>query len=757
MKQIPTTLALALLLLLSGCSGNNSQVNDPIEYVNALTGTNNNHKFSHGNTFPAVTHPFGMHFWTPQTGVNNDNFIYTFNSDSIRGFRQTHCPSPWIGDYATFMIMPVSGQLKVLDTQRGSSFSHAEEIATPYYYSVHLTDHDVVAEMTATERCGYFRFRFDTSNNKYIVFDAYRQGSSVQISPDKQRITGYCKNRTNGVPDNFICYFILEFDTPFREYGVWTPSEIQTNNTLLAGEHTGAFIQLPDNRSEVNVKISSSYISLEQAELALTREIGNKSFEEQKNVSKNIWNDRLSRIEIKGGDKTQLKTFYSNFYRASLYPRKFYEFDANNNPIYFSPYNGEVMDGYMYTDHCFWDTFRSLHPWHNLISPSISREILQSTINVFRDGGWMPGWTSPGYREYVIRSRAGSIFADAYNKGIHDFDSEKALEGMIKEVYEKAPNISMGRVGYDVYNEKGYLPYPDFHEATSISLEYAYDDYCIARMAEMIGKEDSIVSLFKKRSLYYTNSFDPTTKFMRPRRSDGQWYEPFTPYMWGGPYFEGNSWHHTWGVFHDFEGLASLMGGADFFASRLDSLFIVPVNAPTYGRWYNEIEEMHNASFGQYAHGNQPAQHIPYLYSFAGQPWKTQRLVRKVMDRLYSATPDGYCGDEDNGQTSSWYLFSALGLYPVCPPSGEYVLGSPLFPEVTIHLENGKELIIKAKEVSASNIYMWDKKVNGMLFSSLFINHSDLSEGALLEFEMKNKPNKDQTITTNDLPFSLSR
>lgn len=748
-------LVLSVVISISA-SGNDINIKHPVDYVNSLIGTNNNKSFSHGNTYPAVARPFGMNFWTPQTGMMNDTWIYTYNSDSIRGFRHTHMPSPWIGDYAAFSIMPISGQLKVKDNNRASSFSHAEEKATPYYYSVKLHDSEIFAEMTATERCGYMQFTFDKKEDNYIILDAYHQGASIQVVPEKQMIVGYCQNRFGGAPENFRSYFVIQLNVPFESYGVWNEKTIFQNRSELTDFYAGAYIKIKSKDKKVSLKIASSFISLDQAKFSLFNEIGEKGFEDVKKQSYDCWDKQLSKVVVEGEDVEQIKTFYSNFYRASLFPRKLYEINESGEARYYSPYNGKVNNGFMYTDNGFWDTFRAAHPWHTLISPSISKEIIQSLVNAFRDGGWLPSWASPGYRDSMIGSHAVAVIADAYQKGITDFDVEKAFEAVMKDCFQPAPKKYMGRYGFEAYNKLGYIPYPEYEQSTSMSLEYAYDDFCILQLAKQTGKNQNLIKQFTERARNYIFSFDKTTGFMRPRKENGEWFSPFTPYMWGGPFTEGNAWQYSWSVFHDIQGLINLYGSNDAFVLKLDSIFNAPLKAPLYGRYFNEIAEMHQATFGQYAHGNQPAQHIPYLYNYASQPWKTQRLVRKISERLYNSTQNGYCGDEDNGQTSAWYLFSALGFYPVCPASGEYVIGSPLFQRVKISLDNGNAFIINAPENSNENMYIRETSFNKTPYSKLYILHKDIVAGGYLDFDMNNRPNKNIIIREKDKPFSLS-
>lgn len=743
------------LLVLSLFCRCNQEESRPVDYVNTLIGTNNNRSFSHGNTYPAVTRPWGMNFWTPQTGTMNDNWIYTYNADSIRGFRQTHLPSPWIGDYGVFSLMPGSGKLRVKDTERALTFTHEEERATPYFYSVKLQDDEILTEITATERCGYFQFTFDRDEDHFVVLDAFHQGAYVKIIPKEKKIVGYCKNNSGGVPDNFANYFVICFDQEFDDFGVWNQREIFAGQEELTSSYAGGYVRFPNHVKHTGIRVSSSFISEEQAFRNLQSEIGAKTFEEVRKESEAVWATHLEKVEIEGGTEEQMKTFYSNFYRASLFPRKFYEYDEKGNPVHYSPYDGHVHAGFMYTDNGFWDTFRSSHPWLTMMFPSVSGEIMQSLVNISEEGGWLPNWASPGYRNSMIGSHAAALITDAYQKGITGFDVQKAYEAVKKDCFEAAPASYMGRYGFQAYNEKGYIPYPEYEQATSMSLEYAYDDFCIMTLAGLLGKQED-KDFFADRARNYVNSYDASTGFMRPRKTNGDWYEDFNGYLWGGPFTEGNAWQYTWSVFHDTQGLIDLMGGEEAFSFRLDSVFIAPTTCFLYGRDFNEIPEMHKAGLGQYAHGNQPAQHISYLYNYAGHPWKTQRLVRKIMDRLYHSTPDGYCGDEDNGQTSSWYLFSALGFYPVCPGTGQYVLGSPLFRSVKLHLENGNTFKIEAPENSPSRVYVQGKQLNQEKYSLLYIPHAEIMKGGTFRFNMSDRPDKEARIEKIDLPYSLS-
>lgn len=746
------------LILLASCGRISNQEDSEtsgLKYVNTLIGTNSNRAFSHGNTYPAVTRPWGMNVWTPQTGLMNDPWVYTYQSDSIRGFKQTHVPSPWIGDHAAFSIMPVAGPLRIRDTERASRFYHTEEKATPYYYAVHLEDYDVDAEITATERCGFLRFSFNDKRDRFIVLDAFHQGSHVKIIPEERKIVGFCKNNTGGVPENFANYFVIVFDTDFSDYGVWDEKDVYECVEEVESSYAGAYLRFGADREQVCVKVSSSYISLEQAEYTLEREVGNQDFRQVRDKSKSIWDELMGRIRVEGGTEEQKRTFYSNLYRVSLYPRKFYEYDRTGEAIYYSPYDGRVHKGYMFSDNGFWDTFRSAHPFYTLLFPEVTGKLMQALINIYEEGGWLPNWISPGYRNSMIGAHAISLISDAYVKGIRNFDAKKALDAVRKECSVTAPEVFMGRYGWESYNKLGYIPYPDYPQAVAMTLEYAYDDYCAMRLAESLGETEEANS-FRESVMNYRNVYDSVSGFMRPRMVSGKCHEPFDPYRWGGPYTEGNAIQYSWSVFHDVQGLIDLMGGEEPFVLMLDSVFTRPPRFSLYDRSFNEIAEMHHAGIGQYAHGNQPAQHIPYLYAYAGEAWKTQFWVRKIMDCLYDSSPDGYCGDEDNGQTSSWYLFSALGFYPVCPGSGEYVIGSPLFTKVSVALPNGKEFVINAPKNSEKNRFIDRIYLNDEVYSPLFIRHEDILRGGSMSFEMTSDPQKNRQYKKSDYPYSLS-
>ena len=732
---------------------------DYVEYVNPLMGSQSVHSFSTGNTYPAIATPWGMNFWTPQTGKMGDGWVYTYTDTKIRGFKQTHQPSPWINDYGQFAVMPIVGQPEFDEERRASWFGHKAETAKPYYYSVYLAEHDIVAEIAPSDRAAAFRFTYPKNDCSYVVIDAYDNGSYIKVEPDKRRIVGYSTRNSGGVPDNFRNWFVIEFECDLEF--VNTVAENMVSEVLeQSGNHVGAIVGFRTSRGEqIQMKVASSFISLEQALLNL-QEVKGSSFDQVCKAAKDKWNDVLGRVEVSGGTDDELKTFYTCLYRSTLFPRKFYELNEQGEVYHYSPYNGKVLPGYMYTDTGFWDTFRCLFPLLNLIYPSVNKEIQEGLLNVYKESGFYPEWASPGHRDCMVGNNSASVIADAYLKGVKVDDMETLYEGLIATANKEHPTMkSTGRWGCGYYNRLGYVPYDvGIRENAARTLGYAYDDWCIYRLAKALGRPQSEIDLYAKRSMNYKNLFDAETSLMRGRNEDGSFATPFSPFKWGDAFTEGNAWHYTWSVFHDPQGLIDLMGGKYQFVAMLDSVFMVPpvFDESYYGSVIHEIREMQVMNMGNYAHGNQPVQHMIYLYNYAGTPWKAQMRLRQVMDKFYAPTPDGYCGDEDNGQTSAWYVFSALGFYPVCPGSGQYVLGAPLFRKAVIHLENGANVTINAPENSMTNCYIDELKIDGKKYGKNYLEHDKMIQGVRMDYRMSAQPNMKRGTMDSDIPYSFS-
>ena len=737
---------------------------DKVQYVNPLMGTQSTFELSAGNTYPAIAMPWGMNFWTPRTAKIGDGWQYTYTKNRIYGFEQTHQPSPWINDYGQFSIMPVTGEPEMDEAKRASWFSHKGETAQPHYYKVYLASYDIVTELTPTERAAMFRFTFPQGDS-HVVVDAYDQGSHIEVIPAKKMITGYTTRNSGGVPDNFRNYFVIEFDKPFEEIATFVgdtdslPS-LKENALQQTGYRTGAVIGFKTSKGEkVHARVASSFISTEQAMTNL-KELGDDTFDSLVEQGRARWNSVLGRIDA-DGETDELRTFYSCLYRALLFPRKLYEITEEGNAVHYSPYNGKVLPGYIYTDTGFWDTFRCLFPLLNLVYPSVNAEIQEGLLNTFRESGFFPEWASPGHRECMVGNNSASVLADAFVKGIRTSDTRLLYEGLLHGTNAVHPKVSStGRIGHELYNRMGYVPCDaGINESAARTLEYSYNDWCILQVAKALDRPQREIDMLKKRALNYRNLFRSDHRLMCGRNTDGTFEENFSPLKWGGNFTEGNSWHYTWSVFHDIQGLIELMGGKKNFVEMLDSVFTVPpvYDDSYYGFPIHEIREMTVMNMGNYAHGNQPIQHMIYLYNYAGEPWKAQYRLRQVMQHMYSPTPDGYCGDEDNGQTSAWYVFSALGFYPVCPASDEYVLGAPLFKNAVIHLENGKQIVIEAEDNSDINIYIGRMLLDGKEYRHNYITHKQLTGGTRIKMFMAPQPNLSRGTADEDAPYSFSK
>ena len=751
----------SMLIALALCVTAMGRHYEPVDYVSTLVGTQSSYAISTGNTYPAVCMPWGMNFWTPQTGKMGDGWTYTYTADKLRGFKQTHQPSPWINDYGQFTIMPETGEAPIFDEEkRASWFSHKAEVATPYYYRAYLADYDVVTELAPTERAAIMRITFPDSKS-YVVVDAFDKGSYVKIMPKERMIVGYTTKNSGGVPHNFKNYFVMKFDKDFTYTAAVADGHINTADVKAECNHAGGIVGFKTIRGEqVNVRIASSFISEEQA-IENLKELGSDSFDEVKARGRNTWNDILGRIEVKSDDIDHLRTFYSCLYRSVLFPRSFYEKNAKGEIVHYSPYNGEVLPGYMFTDTGFWDTFRCLFPLLNVMYPSMNEKMQAGLVNAYKESGFLPEWASPGHRGCMVGNNSASIVADAYLCGLKNYDAETLWQAVVHGASAVHPTVSStGRLGYEYYNKLGYVPYDvKINENVARTLEYAYDDWCIYEFGKALGKSKKELEPFRKRAFNYRNVFDSESKLMRGRLKNGKFQSPFSPLKWGDAFTEGNAWHYTWSVFHDPAGLIRLMGGKQTFNNMLDSVFNVPplFDDSYYGSVIHEIREMQIMNMGNYAHGNQPVQHMIYLYGYSGEPWKTQYWIRQTMQRMYNANPDGYCGDEDNGQTSAWYVFSAMGFYPVCPGAGEYVLGAPYFDEMTLHLENGRNVSIKANDNTDDNCYVNSLTLNGKPYSKNYIKRSDLMQGAQFVYNMSAKPNYSRGTAESDAPYSFSK
>lgn len=750
---------LSICLFASIAGAANSQDISPVDYVSTLVGTMSKHALSTGNTYPATAMPWGMNFWTPMTGLMGDGWTYTYSADKIRGFKQTHQPSPWINDYGQFAIMPVTTGPDFDQERRASWFSHKAETATPYYYSVYLADHDVVAEMTPTERAVAFRFTYPEKEMSYLVIDAFDSGSFVQVDASTQTIVGYTTKNSGGVPANFKNWFVIESDTPF-EYVRTFADGVLSENVESQSSHSGALVGFKTEKGQkVSLRVASSFISIEQAKENL-KELKDGDFDRIKLEGKMRWNEVLGRIMVEDDDIDHLRTFYSCLYRSVLFPRNLSEITSDGKTIHYSPYNGEIREGYMFTDTGFWDTFRCLFPLLNLVYPDTNVKIQEGLVNTYLESGFLPEWASPGHRGCMVGNNSASIVADAYIKGLRGYDIETLWKAVVSDAYSVHPEVpTTGRLGWKEYNKLGYVPCDiGINESAARTLEYAYDDWCIYQLGKALGKKEKELKPFKERAWNYRNLYLKEAGLMCGRKSYGDFSLPLNPYKWGGDFTEGNALQYTWSVFHDPEGLIRLMGGEEQFIEALDGIFEMPpvFDDSYYGFTIHEIREMQIMNMGNYAHGNQPIQHMLYLYDWGGQPWKAQKRIREVMEKFYTPYPDGYCGDEDNGQTSAWYVFSALGFYPVCPGSTQYAIGTPLFKNVTIHLPSEKSIRISAPANDRAHFYIDGITLNGKSHQANYFTHDELTAGADILFQMSDRANTRRGTFPSDRPYSMS-
>lgn len=723
------------------CAADLADLPDP------LVGTDSKFELSHGNTYPAVFVPFATANWTPQT--TEGGWTYQYSKDSIRGFRLTHRPSAWTVDWGSFSLMPVTGDLKVLPDARTSKFRHQNETARAYRYSVMLEDYKTLAEMAPTTHGGILRFTFPKTDHAYVVVDGNPGGSSVQIHPETNTITGTNAHTAKGTAPNFAIYFVAVFDRPFQSYGTWDAKGAKDTSKERTGPHVGAYAAFAaGDGARVTVRVGTSLISLEQARRNLNTELPHADLDQVAARAREEWDRALGRIEIRGGTDAQRRTFYTALYHTREFPRLLDEKDAGGKQVHYSPYDGKVHPGPMFSDVGFWDVFRAQFPLLTILDPGKDAEIIRALVNIYDEAGWLPTWPDPVETNVMIGTHADSVIADAYMKGIRDYDVAKAYAAIRKDGTEKGTGIFAARRGIEDYLRLGYVPADKVKESAASTLEYAYDDFCIAQMARALGHQDDYRT-FMAHSKNYRNIFDRQTGFMRGRNSDGTWMEPFDPLDWGGAFTEGNAWQWLWSVQQDVPGLIQLLGGRDGFIRKLDTFFTMTSDFKVggYKQVIHEMTEAKLGNMGQYAHINEPVHHVIYLYDYVGQPWKAQKWVHEVMDRLYKPGPDGWLGDEDNGQMSAWYVLTAMGFYPPTPGRPIYALGSPLFDEAKIHLENGKTFTIDADRTGPGDIYVQSATLNGKPLNRAWITHDEIRNGGVLRFRLGSKPNENWGIS----------
>jgi len=699
---------------------------EPVDLVNLYIGTGNG-PIGYGGTMPFVATPFGMTDWTPQTRQNKVSVVsYEYGDPAISGFMGTHQPAIWMGDYGYVTLMPEIEDLKTRPEDRKLSFTHADEIVRPDYYSVSMNaggSRRIRAEMTATERCAYLRFTFPANASSRVLVEASRPGvaGSVHIDAAAGEITGYNPDRMDSglgplkLP-NFKGYFVVQFRKTFSGSGIYGRTAQQPD---LA---TGAYATFKTTEGEiVEARVGTSFISIEQARENLKAEMPAWDFDTARRQLRATWNEKLARISVEGATEDQRRIVYTALYHALLYPRIFSE-----RGRYYSAFDDTIHKGVSYTAYSIWDTFRAEHSLLTLLAPERIDGMIQALLQNYQEGGWMPKWPNPSYTNIMIGTHADSLVAEAMNKHFKGFDYDLAWEAVYKDAMtppegdttrlwrDREPHTPYeARAGLTYLKALGYIPVDKTAEAASSTLEDSYDDWCVAEVAKALGKTREY-KFFLNRSLNYQHLFNKKTGLMQGKNSDGSWADPKDGWT------EGNAWVYTWAGLHNIPGLIPLMGGRDNYNAKLDEHF----------------------SGGHNVHGNEPSHHYGYLYDYSGQPWKTQAKVREIAAAEYANLPSGIDGDDDCGQMSAWYLFTALGFYPVNPASGDYMIGSPLFTKMTLRLANGKNFTVSAEGNSAKNVYIQSATLNGKPLTAPIIRYDDIVAGASLRLVMGPFPSR---------------
>lgn len=692
----------------------------PVSFVNLLQGNDSTSTFSRGNTLPIAARPFGMAHWTLQSRANTP-WMFDPGERRIQGLRSTHQLSPWLGDYGHAVFLPFYGDVDPEPTRRASSYRPEDMKLSPYSLRLHLMRYGVDVELIPTERCALLSVSYSKPEAPGFLFDIPGSDAS-EIHQDlaTRTISFMSSANSGGVPANFATYYVLRFTKR------WKSVDIKHTKDSSVG-----LVRFMTGDAAHQISIGTSFISFEQAQQNLDREIGARSVADLRREGEAVWNRFLGRIEIAGGSVDQHRTFYSCLYRTLLFPRMWHEPGLDNTMHHRSPYTGQIVAGLMYADHGYWDVYRAWYPLMTLLFPDRLAEILQAWVNAYKEGDWLPQFPCPGYRACMTGSLIDSVFGDAAAKGISGFDLETAYKGLKKHALERgSPEAGYGRRGLDEYLKYSYVPAGLVEQSVAETVDAAYGDFCIAQVAKALGHEaDS--EMFLKRSENWRHLFDPKTGFLRGKNADGTWLEPFDPVTWGDPYVEGAAWQHRWDVPHNIAGLIKAMGGAKSTVKALERMLAMPpdFNVGVYGQEIHEMSEMAAVPFGQYDHGNQPVHHVLYLFAAAGRPDLTRFWTRKVLKELY--TPESFAGDEDTGSMAAWFILSALGFYPHCPGKPEYTLGRALFPKATVHLPNGKSLII---EDAMQSEHDGSVVLNGRQITSSLILHTEIMSGGNLRF-----------------------
>ena len=718
-------------------------------YINITQGTDSVPEFSNGNTLPLVALPHGMNHYSLETREADYSLFYNPSDTSATGIRLTHMPSPWINDYGQFTMIASAGDGvgKIAGRECRSPLIKQKTVMKPWELKAALKLFGSEMILVPTMRGALLQMKWKEKCTRRFCLTHFGDKAVIEIDSEKQRIYGYTSVHNWPINENFKMYYTITFDAQFdMEKTYAKEGENASVNLAFAGEE-----------GIVTARIATSFISLEQAKQNLASELLGRTIDELRENAEEIWEREISRIKIDADDSI-MRTFYSCLYRMRLFPRVFHEYDAAGKAWHYSPDSGKVFKGTFYTDNGFWDTYKTVYPLYSLILPDFYYELCESFCNYFDESGWLPRWMSPGAVNCMPGTAIDAVFGDAAAKDVVN-DSvllSRMLASTMHHVKNVAENPAYGRDGVESFNKLGWVS-ADHLESVNKTQDYAYGDFCIAQIARKL-KQDDLAKELTVSSLRYRNLYDSGSGFLRARDEKGKMREDWTPIQWGMDYTEGSAWQNSLAMYHDFGGLARLMGGKEKLEAHLDALFGAKPEYDTYGYGtvIHEMREMAAVDFGQCAMSNQPSFHIPYIYSCIGIPEKTAYWTRRIMSELFSDSPTGFPGDEDNGSMAGWYVFSALGFYPVCPGVPEYVLGSPIVRSAEIELGNGNTLFINAHGQSNDNFYVSSVKLNGKTVERTYLCHDELMNGGEIVYIMSCKPVK-REYKDEELPYSVER
>ena len=733
-----------------------------LQYVNLLIGTNSVKSYSNGNTTPIAAMPFGMNTFTVETRCDSDFLFFNPQDHHTTGIRLTHQLSPWLGDYGAMTFLPTSGDTVDFKPTVASGFIREKTVFEPNRLKIEFLRYQTQMELVPTMRGAAGSLIFPKNNTEKRLFINLQKGvSELKIDAENGIIKGFVTNKilNHTLPQNFKEFFIIKLSSKINieKTAAICNDETEQGKTEFSGNDLRVSLCFNTEKSEVNYSLATSYISYEQAKQNLNAEIGEKSAEELYNEGEKIWNERLSKIEIETDDEEQLRTFYSCMWRANLFPHTFHEITTEGEKIHYSPANGEVLSGPFYADMGFWDVYRTAFPLMTIIDPEMYKEICLGLIDFYKESGWLPRFSAPGPISCMPGTAIDMVFADAAKKGIVTDENSLSLmlEGMIKHATTPCDDPKLGgRDGIADYLKLGFVPL-EYRESVNKTLDYAYGDFCISIIADALGKDD-IAKEYKNRALNYKNIFDAETNLLKARDKSGNPRIDWKEFEWSFDYTEGSAWQNSFSVFHDMAGHASLMGGKAEMIKMIDKLFALPpiFEVGYRGKEIHEMTEMASVDFGQCALSNQPSFHIPYIYSYMGEPDKTCYQVRRAVKELFNSGINGYPGDEDTGSMSAWYILSTLGFYPFTPATGEYVLAAPSVKKAIIHTGYGNDFIIEAENFGKDNIYAAKITENGSELDRTYITHQSIKEGMTLKFTLTNEPTGK---AYNKTPFSLSK